>query len=346
MNVDNEKIRSVCDGLLRDYQIRDEAITNLTRLVRKTVDRPAPHRPHRDTAAAHPMVPPDLIDADSNLPHVAGPPLRSQPATLTPYIPVREHAPCHMSTPPPIQPSCVEVPDRHVYRASHESRQGYRAAAPIQRFNNKTLNWPSWFRHFKAVADVHGWDKDQRALQLVSYLDETTMNVTQELADDELYDYDILVKLLGDWFDPASRVSATRSRFHGRNRRHHEDTDVHIDLCHVVTLQLGPATTIGDDFPSSGRALALCEKPLASTLTLQQKDYWEEINPLLAKWKNVNDSRCPECDRSIRVNNGSTPPAVPNNLCVLLEVPGLHVYVMVHVGAQRQGSYREDPPVS
>ena len=32
MNVDNEKIRSVCDGLLRDYQICDEAIANLTKL--------------------------------------------------------------------------------------------------------------------------------------------------------------------------------------------------------------------------------------------------------------------------------------------------------------------------
>ena len=26
-------------------------------------------------------------------------------------------------------------------------------AAPIQRFNNKSLNWPAWFRHFRAVAD-------------------------------------------------------------------------------------------------------------------------------------------------------------------------------------------------
>ena len=30
-----------------------------------------------------------------------------------------------------------------------------------------------------------------------------------------LYDNDILVKLLGDRFDPASCVSASRSRFHG-----------------------------------------------------------------------------------------------------------------------------------
>ena len=265
--MDNEKIRSVCDGLLRDYQIRDEAITNLTRLAKETVDRPAPHHLHRDTAAPHSMVPPDLIDADGNLraadiwitwqgsetflhgvkvvgPHVAGPPLRSQPATSTPYIPVREHAPCHMSTPPPVQPLCVEVPDRHVHRATHGSRQGYRPAAPIQRFNNKTLNWRSWFRHFKAVVDVHGWDKDQHALQLVSYLDETAMNVAQELAVDELYDYDILVKLLGDRFDPASRVSASRSRFHGRMRCHHKDADTYADaiteLCRVGYPQIPP----------------------------------------------------------------------------------------------------------
>ena len=96
---------------------------------------------------------------------------------------------------PQMQPTCLENPDTPSRRNSQEDRQGYWPAAPIQRFNNK------WFRHFRAVADVHGWDKNQRALQLVSYLDETAMNVTQKLGDDELYDYDILVKLLGDWFD-------------------------------------------------------------------------------------------------------------------------------------------------
>ena len=63
------------------------------------------------------------------------------------------------------------------------------------------------------------------------------MNVAQELADDELYDYDTLVKLLSARFDPASRVSASRSRFHGRMRRHHEDADAYVDaineLCRV-----------------------------------------------------------------------------------------------------------------
>ena len=89
----------------------------------------------------------------------------------------------------------------------------------------------------RAVADVHGWSKDQRALQLVSYLDETAMNVAQELGDNDLCNYDVLVKLLSDRFDPASRVSAFRSRFHGRSRRHHEDTDTFADalaeLCRV-----------------------------------------------------------------------------------------------------------------
>ena len=55
------------------------------------------------------------------------------------------------------------------------------------------------------------------------------MNVAQELGDNDLYNYDVLVKLLSDRFDPASRVSAFRSRFHGRSRRHHEDADTFAD---------------------------------------------------------------------------------------------------------------------
>ena len=95
-----------------------------------------------------------------------------------------------------------------------------------------------------AVADVHGWNKDQRALQLVSYLDETTMNVAQEMGDNDLYNYDVLVKLLSDRFDPALRVSAFRSRFHGRSCRHHEDAgtfaEVLSELCQVGYPQSPP----------------------------------------------------------------------------------------------------------
>ena len=54
----------------------------------------------------------------------------------------------------------------------------------------------------------------------------------------------MLVKLLSDRFDPASRVSAFRSRFHGRSRRHHEDADTFADalaeLCRVGYPQSPP----------------------------------------------------------------------------------------------------------
>ena len=125
----------------------------------------------------------------------------------------------------PLSPSTVPYAEIQQRRSPHEICQGYLPAAPIQRFNNKSLNWPAWFRHFRAVPDVHGWSKDQRALQLVSYLDETAMNVAQELGDNDLYNYDVLVKLLSDRFDPASRVSAFRSWFHGRSRRHQDSSE-------------------------------------------------------------------------------------------------------------------------
>ena len=166
---------------------------------------------------------------------------QTRPVMSTPYRPTGGQD-RDLGTPStrPLTPEMITVTpevDIQMRRPPTDIRQGYRPAASIQRFNNKSLNWPAWFRHFRAVADVHGWSKDQRALQLVSYLDETAMNVAQELGDADLYNYDVLVKLLSDRFDPASRVSAFRSRFHGRSRRHHENADTFADavteLCRV-----------------------------------------------------------------------------------------------------------------
>ena len=70
------------------------------------------------------------------------------------------------------------------------------------------------------------------------------MNVAQELGDNDLYNYDVLVKLLGERFDPASRVSASRSRFRARSLRHHKDADAFADalaeLCRVGYPQSPP----------------------------------------------------------------------------------------------------------
>ena len=296
LNLDNDKIRSICDGLLRDYQERDRAFKNLTKLiqenmeltklVRENMDRPTVHQPrHEDVATPHPIMRPDLIDSGGNLcaadigitwqgsdmflhgvkvvgPDAAGPPLRPRLATSTPYQPVRECVSCDVSTPhqPPVPPTCLEIADTPLRRNIQENRPGYRPPAPIQWFNNKSLNWLSWFRHFKAVADVHGWDKGQRALQLVSYIDETAMNVVQELGDDELHDYDVLVKLLRDRFDPASCVSASRSRFHGRLRRHHEDADVYADAITDRSQWTGPGVSEPTVPPSLQQMFALAQR--------------------------------------------------------------------------------------
>ena len=59
---------------------------------------------------------------------------------------------------------------------------------------------------------------------------------------------------------------------------------------------------MSDSVPASNLDRALYPNSLAPTLGLQRREYWEEINPLLAKWKNVNDTHCPECARIIPVN--------------------------------------------
>ena len=77
---------------------------------------------------------------------------------------------------------------------------------------------------------------------------------------------------------------------------------VRVDLRHHVSLSLGPALDMANWVPEPNMEKALCPSSLADTLGLQRRQYWEELNPILKKWKSVNNSHCPECDRPIKVN--------------------------------------------
>ena len=271
---DTAQIQQAYQQLRRDNLARDKALADLTAMVKEYGASPAATRPYGPPT---PKMQTDVLDEDGNLRaadigitwadnetflhgvRVVGTkfprPVGHEPVMSTPYP---ERGTDGQVTPSmtgrPSSPETIEFgPEiitvnrpaaEHLHRPAVEARLGYRPAAPIQRFNNKSLNWPAWFRHFRAVADVHGWSKEQRALQLVSYLDETAMNVAQELGDKDVYNYDVLIKLLGERFDPASRVSASRSRFHARSRRHHEDAatfaDALAELCRVGYPQSPP----------------------------------------------------------------------------------------------------------
>ena len=135
--------------------------------MKRSLDRLSERLPQPDAFKPHPIICQDLIDNNGNLratdigitwagsdtflhevkvvgPDVAGQPARPQSATSTPYQPARDHGGCSMSTPrqPPTHPTCLEIPDTcaPLCRTLQENIQGYRPAAPIQRFNNKSLN--------------------------------------------------------------------------------------------------------------------------------------------------------------------------------------------------------------
>ena len=277
---DNTNIRAACDDLRRQCHSQGVAFGDLSRLVNRTREDQEETRAYsRGQSGPHPHIRQELLDAEGNLraqdigiswqdgeTFLHGVRITGQrdareedlrrPATAEPYPSCqrdREDAYRRPAMSTPYQqsreqpPRCIEISDTpatHFAMPRQDGRPSHRPAAPIQRFNSKNIGWPAWFRHFKAVADVQGWDKDQRALQMVSYLDEKAMNVAQELSDRELYDYDALVGLLSARFDPASRVSASRSRFHGRTRRHQEDADTYADsiteLCRLGYPQSSP----------------------------------------------------------------------------------------------------------
>ena len=223
---DTASIQRAYEQLWSENVTRDKALTDLSEIVREYGLAPTHRRPQ-------PVLREDVIDREGNLwgadlrgaamstPHqpIGGRDRDDFPSTVrqqarpvmsTPYRPTEgQDRDLRTSSTRPLTPEITVVTpevDNQIRQPPTETRQGYRTAAPIQRLNNKSLNWPAWFRHFQAVSDVHGWSKDQRALQLVSYLDETAMNVAQELGDADLYNYDVLVKLLSDRFDSLAEL--------------------------------------------------------------------------------------------------------------------------------------------
>ena len=198
---DTARIQRAYQQLCTENIVRDKALADLTTMVREYGSSPAATQPYGSsppTTRPRPAMQADVLDADGNLRaadigitwednetflhgvRVVEPnfsrPTGQEPVMSTPY-PWRgdsDQNSSSMITQPPTSVTPVIVPDGnvHLHRPSPETRQGYRPAAPIQRFNNKSLNWPAWFRVTTGVLsfrDSHerrsgaGW---QQTLQL------------------------------------------------------------------------------------------------------------------------------------------------------------------------------------
>ena len=57
---------------------------------------------------------------------------------------------------------------------------------------------------------------------------------------------------------------------------------VRVDLCHHVSLSLGPALDMASWVPEPNMERVLCPASLADTLGLQRREYWDELNPILS----------------------------------------------------------------
>ena len=122
-----------------------------------------------------------------------------------------------------------------------------------------------------------------------------------------------------------------------------ENDTVRVDLRHHVGLSLGPAVDMTNWSPEENLERALCPGSLADTLGLQRREYWEELNPILKRWKSVNKSSCPSEVYSDQ--HGSSYSTKAHHLHVFLEVSGRELLVVVHGGAERQRSYRRNSQV-
>ena len=64
ITLDDDKIRSVCNQLLKDNQARDRAIGDLTGMVERSLDRLVVQRPRPDAVTKHPIIQQDLNEGN------------------------------------------------------------------------------------------------------------------------------------------------------------------------------------------------------------------------------------------------------------------------------------------
>ena len=168
---DTAQIQRAYQQLRRDNLARDKAMADLTSMVKEYGSSPAATRPYGPPT---PKMQTDVLDEDGNLRaadiginetflhgvRVVGTriprPTGHEPVMSTPYpegrnddrgsspITGRPSSPETIEFGPETIPIVRPAAD-HLHRPAMEARQGYRPAAPIQRFNNKSLNWPAWF---------------------------------------------------------------------------------------------------------------------------------------------------------------------------------------------------------
>ena len=132
---------------------RDKALADLTAMVREYGSSPV-------TTRSHPTIQADVLDGDGNL-HAADIGITwegndaflhgvrvvgsnfPRPIMSTPYPQRRDSDRDNTSTtaqpPTPVTPVTTPDADAQIHRFSPETSQGYRPAAPVQRFYNKSL---------------------------------------------------------------------------------------------------------------------------------------------------------------------------------------------------------------
>ena len=167
---DTAQIQRTYQQLRRDNLARDKAMADLTAMVKEYGSSPAATRPY---GSPTPKMQTDVLDGDGNLRvadigitwadnetflhgvRVVGTkfsrPTGQEPVMSTPYPEGRnDDRGSSPMTGRPSSPETIEFgPETipiarpavdHLHRPAMEARQGYRPAAPIQRFNNKSLN--------------------------------------------------------------------------------------------------------------------------------------------------------------------------------------------------------------
>ena len=129
---------------------------------------------------------------------------------------------------PPFNPglSNIWLPnlDQTNTRTNHfysQERPLHRAKEP-DKFDGISTDWRNYLVHFESVATWNRWTYNEMAQQLVMSLRGSAQKIISDLHPYQIGDYNALVAVLANRFNPAERISAYRCEFRNRRQQKHE----------------------------------------------------------------------------------------------------------------------------
>ena len=120
-----------------------------------------------------------------------------------------------------------------------------RSKSKVDKFDGMS-DWSDYLKHFELVAAWNGWSREELAVQLSVSLTGTARQIWADSGLAYDFDYDHMVLVLSQRFNPLGQEEAFKAEFRGRSRSKNESFLEHGHALRRLAIKAFPRKTMED----------------------------------------------------------------------------------------------------